>query len=245
MGGRRVGSITPLPPAKGQEGTAAGMNLAGHCCPRLLLSVLLQTLGSCLPPPASIIRTPVSKIGFPAPPLCDSLRTGLTCRGDVMDGQAPPGPSHTKRFGLRQGHFQSEVYGAFESECPALASGRERIAQSHAGEGIWTTAKARLPAPAALVSGVLGPLGGSGQLQAFLLTLWPTCCSRARAATSGMSRKRNSKINDEIKTNGGAHTANRLLLLRWSVGLYGTDSLEGRPRGSLQLETPKQFVFIL
>lgn len=34
---------------------------------------------------------------------------------------------------------QSEVYGVFENVCPNLTSGRERIALTHLGGGIWTT----------------------------------------------------------------------------------------------------------
>lgn len=38
---------------------------------------------------------------------------------------------------------QSEVYGVFENVCPNLTSGRERIALTHLGGGIWTTGNMR------------------------------------------------------------------------------------------------------
>lgn len=83
-------------------------------------------------------------------------------------GRAPAGPSHTRGFGLSQGHFRSKSLEPWESKrCPALAGGREGIAQGHAGEGIWAAGRGcpclpRWPVALASAGRGLPPLGTRG-----------------------------------------------------------------------------------
>lgn len=68
-----------------------------------------------------------------------------------------------KRFWVKSRTCQNRVDGAFENECPALAGGRERLAESHAGEGIWAAGKERLPLLVMLACG-LGLRGSQASL---------------------------------------------------------------------------------
>lgn len=78
---------------------------------------------------------------------------------------------------------QSEVYGVFENVCPNLTSGRERIALTHLGGGIWTTGNMRCllvhACPVALVLASQASFGAHLCCSfSLLLMLLPTCCSR-------------------------------------------------------------------
>lgn len=153
------------------------------CCSRRLL----QRPDSCLPPSASVIFMPILKTGFPVPPPCRQLQDQPDLLGRC-DGPGTHRACTHQRFWVKSRTFPKQVYGAFANACPAVARGREAMAQGHAGEGVWTTGRERLPLLAVLARGLglRAPRASPGlrPLRAFLRMLWPACCSRARSAAA-------------------------------------------------------------